>query len=144
MACFDTERERLRAQAEAIEIQTMERLRAQRLAQRQGRGARLGLRIRDPRRPGGSFTIEWFLARGPGRTKYLPRGEGDRYTRPALASALPWERQIALAAEHPLGEIRLRLRWMKQTELRLNQVLSRLAQPLPGAADPDAALEEQP
>ena len=129
--CFSAERERLQALAEAIEVETMERLRARRLREQRGRGARLGLRIRAPRRAGGSFTIEWFLARGPGRTKYLPRGDGDAYARSAFAMALPWERQIALAAERPLTEIRLRLRLMKQTELTLKQTLVRLAQPLP-------------
>jgi hypothetical protein len=136
--CFSAERERLRALAEAIEVETMERLRARRLLEQRGRGARLGLRIRAPRRPGGSFTIEWFLARGPGRTKYLPRGDGDAYARPAFALALPWERQIALAAERPLAEIRLRLRLMKQTERSFQQTLARLAQPLPDERQADA------
>lgn len=129
---FEAERERLRLVAEGIEIETMEQLRAQRLRMQRGRDARLGVRIRAPRRTGGSFTIEWFLARGPGRTLYLPRGEADVYTRSTLSAAMPWERRIALEAERAFGEIRLRLRWMKQAELRLQQVLARLTQPLPG------------
>ncbi|MFE8032327.1 conjugative transfer protein MobI(A/C) [Thiohalocapsa marina] len=138
---FEAERERLRLVAEGIEIETMERLRAQRLQRQRGRNARLGVRVRAPRRVGGSFTIEWFLARGPGRTQYLPRGEADAYTRSSLAAAMPWERDIALEAERIFGEIRLRLRWMKQAELRLQQVLARVTQPLPGGRVSDQSLD---
>ena len=138
-AWLAAERARLRTHAEAIEVTTMEQLRAQRLQQGAARGARLALRIRDPRRPGGSFTIEWFRVRGRGRTEYLPRGAADAYARAAFAGVLPWERQIALAAEQTLGPIRQRLRLMKALELRLGVLVDLLQRaPTPVAGDPGA------
>lgn len=121
-AWFAHERARLRTQAETLEVETMARLRARRNEEGAGRTARLAMRVREPRRPGGSFTIEWFRVRGRGRTDYIPRGDGDSYLRGAFASALPWERQIALAAEQTLGTIRKRLRLMKDAELRLGSI----------------------
>ena len=138
-AWFAAQRERLRAHAEVIEVTTMEQLRAQRLQRGAARGARLALRIRDPRRPGGSFTIEWFRVRGRGRTEYLPRGAADAYARAAFAGVLPWERQIALAAEQTLGPIRQRLRLMKALELRFGVLVELLQRaPSPAAGDPGA------
>ena len=131
-AWFAHERAALRACAETIEIETMERLRAQRLQEGAGRGARLGLRIRAPRRPGGRFSIEWFLVRRRGRTDYIARGDADAYPRAAFAGVLPWERQIALAAEQSLAEIRRRLRLMTEIEQRLArfQLLTARSMPL--------------
>ena len=101
---FAEERLRLRTAAETCEIAVMQRLRAERQQQGIGSGAaRLGLRIREPRRAGGSFTIEWFQVERRGRTHYIPRGSGDRYPRAALASALSWERGIALEASRRSG-----------------------------------------
>ncbi|EIC23836.1 hypothetical protein Thi970DRAFT_00348 [Thiorhodovibrio frisius] len=131
---LDQEQDALRIHAEIEEVSTMLRLRAER--KRQGARAgcsRLGVRMRSPRRPGGSFTLEWFLVDRPGRTQYLPRGRGDRYNRPAFNRAVPWERRIALEAERPLGAIRERLRLIKDLERRLQELQTLLAQPLPSA-----------
>jgi hypothetical protein len=106
--------------AETIEIAVMEHLRTERQHHGIGRvAARLGLRIRPPRRAGGSFTIEWFQVQRRGRTQYIPRGNTDGYPRAAFAAALPWERGIALDAEQVLGQIRRRLRLMKDIERRV-------------------------
>jgi hypothetical protein len=129
---LDQEQDALRIHAEIEEVSNMLRLRAER--KRQGARAgcsRLGVRMRSPRRPGGSFTLEWFLVDRPGRTQYLPRGRGDRYNRPAFHRAVPWERRIALEAERPLGAIRERLRLIKDMERRLQELQTLLAQPLP-------------
>jgi hypothetical protein len=118
---FADERLQLRTAAETIEIAVMERLRTERQQRATGRGAaRLGLRIRAPRRAGGSFTIEWFQVQRRGRTQYIPRGPADAYPRAAFAGALPWERGIALEAEQVLGQIRRRLRLMKDIERRVS------------------------
>jgi hypothetical protein len=128
---FAEERLRLRTAAETCEIAAMQRLRAARQQQGIGSGAaRLGLRIREPRRPGGSFTIEWFQVERRGRTHYIPRGSGDRYPRAAFASALSWERGIALEAEQALGRIRRRLRLMKAIERRVAEFEVVAAQPV--------------
>ncbi|MCF7990919.1 MAG: hypothetical protein K9M02_10795 [Thiohalocapsa sp.] len=117
---FALERLQLRAAADTSEIAVMERLRTERRRQGVGPGAaRLGLRIREPRRPGGSFTIEWFRVQRRGRTQYIARGTGDAYPRYAFAGALPWERGIAVEAEQTLGAIRRRLRLMKDIERRV-------------------------
>ena len=117
---FAHERAQLRAVAETLEIVVMEHLRHARQQPAVGPGAaRLGLRIRAPRRVGRTFIIEWFLVQRPGRTHYIPRGGGDRYPRAAFAAALPWERGITLAAEQTLGRIRRRLRLMKDIEQRV-------------------------
>jgi hypothetical protein len=134
---FARERMQLRVAAETLEIAVMERLRAQRRQHGVGpRGARLGLRIRDPRRPGGSFTIEWFRVQRRGRTDYIPRGRGDSYPRSAFAGALSWERGIAVAAEQTLGAIRRRLRLMKEIERSVAGFQALLGQPLE-ASGPD-------
>lgn len=118
---FAVERRELRTVAETIEIAVMERLRTERQQRATGRGAaRLGLRIRAPRRATGSFTIEWFRVERRGRTQYIPRGPADAYPRAAFAGALPWERGIALEAEQVLGQIRRQLRLMKDIERRVS------------------------
>lgn len=118
---FAEQRQQLRTIAETIEIAVMEQLRTERQQHGTGRGAaRLGLRIRAPRRAGGSFTIEWFRVERRGRTQYIPRGPADAYPRAAFAGALPWERGIALDAEQALGQIRRRLRLMKDIERRVS------------------------
>lgn len=133
---FAAERRQLRTAAETIEIAVMEQLRTQRQHQGIGRGAaRLGLRIRAPRRVGGSFTIEWFQVQRRGRTQYIPRGNTDGYPRAAFAGALPWERGIALEAEQVLGQIRRRLRLMKDIERRVADFAALAVQPVePGPA----------
>ena len=128
---FAGERLRLRAAAEVLEIAVMEQLRTARQQQGASPGtARLGLRLRAPRRPGGDFTIEWFLVQRPGRTHYIPRGSGDRYPRAAFAGVLSWERGIALEAEQRLGQIRRRLRLMKALERRMADFAVEAAQPV--------------
>jgi hypothetical protein len=133
---FAAERRQLRTAAETIEIAVMEQLRTERQHQGIGRGAaRLGLRIRAPRRAGGSFTIEWFQVQRHGRTQYIPRGNTDGYPRAAFAGALPWERGIALDAEQVLGQIRRRLRLMKDIERRVADFAALAVQPVePGPA----------
>jgi hypothetical protein len=135
---FAGERLRLRTAAETLEIAVMEQLRTARQQQGASPGtARLGLRLRAPRRPGGDFTIEWFLVQRPGRTHYIPRGSGDRYPRAAFASALSWERGIALEAEQTLGQIRRRLRLMKALERRIADFAGLAGQPVETAAATD-------
>ncbi|MBK5969323.1 hypothetical protein Thiosp_02040 [Thiorhodovibrio litoralis] len=131
LGSMDQEKEELRVTAETLEVSTMLRLRAER--RRRGvaaSAARLGVRLRAPRRPGGNITIEWFRVQRRGRTQYLPRGKGDRYRRSGFYGALSWEREIAIAAEQRLGGIRQRLRMMKEAELRLRELETVLAEPL--------------
>jgi hypothetical protein len=133
---FALERLQLRAAADTSEIAVMERLRTERRRQGVGHGAaRLGLRIREPRRPGGSFTIEWFRVQRRGRTQYIARGTGDAYPRSAFAGALPWERAIAIEAEQTLGAMRRRLRLMKDIERRVADFRASAPQ-LPDGAQP--------
>ena len=133
---FTEQRQQLRTMAETIEIAVMEQLRIERQHREAGRSAaRLGLRIRAPRRAGGSFTIEWFQVQRRGRTQYIPRGQADGYPRAAFVGALPWERGIALQAEQRLGEIRRRLRLMKDIERRVADFAAIAVQPAePGPA----------
>ena len=131
LGSMDQEKEELRVTAETLEVSTMLRLRAER--RRRGvaaSAARLGVRLRSPRRPGGNITIEWFRVQRRGRTQYLPRGKGERYRRSAFYGALSWEREIAIAAEQRLGGIRQRLRLMKEAELRLRELEAVLSEPL--------------
>lgn len=114
-------RAELRLQAETLELEIMTRLRETRRLQPVGmRSSRLGMRVRKPRRPGGSFTLEWYRVRWRGRTDYIARGAGDRYGRKAFIGALAWERAIALEAEQSLSAIRRQLRLMSEIERRLN------------------------
>jgi len=129
-AWTEQERAALREQAEVLEVETMEQLRERRWLEAAGRRARLALRLREPRRAGGSFTLEWVLVRGPGRTDYIRRAKHLNYPRSAFARALPWEREIALNAERRLGRIRQRLKLLKEAELRLGLALTHCTQPL--------------
>jgi hypothetical protein len=136
---FAEERLHLRTAAETCEIAVMQRLRAARQQPGVGPGAaRLGLRLRAPRRPDGNFTIEWFLVQRPGRTQYIPRGSADRYPRAAFASVLSWERGIALEAEQALGRIRRRLRLMKAIERRVRDFAALAGQPVESDGTPPA------
>jgi len=122
-------RTRLRQQAETLELAIMTRLRETRRLQGTGmRNARLGVRVRDPRRAGGNFTIEWYRVRRRGRTDYIARGDGDAYGRKAFIGVLSWERAIALEAEKTLGEIRRRLRLLTEIERRVMVLQGLLAQ----------------
>ncbi|MEA1053758.1 conjugative transfer protein MobI(A/C), partial [Lamprobacter modestohalophilus] len=117
---FEAIRAELRLEAETLELEIMTRLRETRLLQPVGmRSSRLGMRVRKPRRPGGSFTLEWYRVRWRGRTDYIARGAGDRYGRKAFIGALAWERAIALDAEQRLSAIRRQLRLMSEIERRL-------------------------
>lgn len=124
-SAFARIRGELRLQAEELELETMTRLRETRRLQPTGmRNSRLGMRVRDPRRPGGHFTLEWYRVRWRGRTDYIARGAGDRYGRKAFLGALAWERAIALEAERPLSAIRRQLRLMSEIERRLTALES--------------------
>jgi hypothetical protein len=125
-------RAQLRQQAETLELATMNRLRETRQLQGTGlRNARLGVRVRDPRRPGGSFTIEWYRVRRRGRTDYIARGDGDAYGRKAFIGVQAWERAIALEVERTLGEMRRRLRLMTEIERRVATLHGLLAPDAP-------------
>ncbi|MEA3642307.1 MAG: conjugative transfer protein MobI(A/C) [Lamprobacter sp.] len=132
-------RAELRLQAETLELEIMTRLRETRLLQPVGmRSSRLGMRVRKPRRPGGSFTLEWYRVRWRGRTDYIARGAGDRYGRKAFIGALAWERAIALDAEQGLSAIRRQLRLMSEIERRLQALQGLRAQEAPETMDTQA------
>ncbi|MCF7994347.1 MAG: hypothetical protein K9L88_05865 [Chromatiaceae bacterium] len=132
-------RAELRLEAETLELEIMTRLRETRLLQPVGmRSSRLGMRVRKPRRPGGSFTLEWYRVRWRGRTDYIARGAGDRYGRKAFIGALAWERAIALDAEQRLSAIRRQLRLMSEIERRLKALQGLRVQEAPETIDAQA------
>jgi len=122
-------REALHQQARAREIETMGRLIERRREHKHSGSARLAVRVRDPRRPGGTPTIEWVQARGRGRSDYIPRGRGEDAYPPAIlrAAAKAWEWDIVQSAERDFARIRRGLRLLRELRAYWRKALDELA-----------------
>jgi hypothetical protein len=88
----------LRRQAEDLATSFAARSMQERAKRPRSQRGELGIRIRfqpSTRSGAGTFTCESYQVRGRRRTRYLPKGRGDRYPRSVFRSAQPWERNLA-------------------------------------------------
>ena len=124
--------EALREEAQAMQVLFETQLQAAGKGRSRSEWGRVTLRVREQPSPPatpGSFTLEWCTYRyanhGGTRTcftKYLPRGEGDRYPMRAFQGHLRnWQRPIVAAAEARFATIRRAVRQIAhvRTQLRL-------------------------